>query len=184
MSGLFTRRQFSGVAASLLAGTTTAKFALASDQPAPSATDSGILRTQEAIHQEVQFNVVRSRIYEALTETKKFAEVTKLSAAAQSMTLPTASTEISREAGGQFTLFGGYIVGRHIELVPGERIVQAWRAGNWDPGIYSIVRFELVEQGTGTKLSFDHTGFPAGQAEHLAHGWHSNYWQPLQKYLA
>jgi hypothetical protein len=29
-------------------------------------------------------------------------------------------TEISREVGGAFTLFGGYIIGRHVELVPNE----------------------------------------------------------------
>ena len=80
-------------------------------------------------------------------------------------TWPDKPAEISREVGGAFTLFGGYITGRHIELVPNERIVQAWRAGGWDPGIYSIARFELVEQGSGTKIVFDHTGFPKGEAE-------------------
>jgi activator of HSP90 ATPase len=82
-----------------------------------------------------------------------------------------------------FSLFGGYITGRQIELVPNLRIVQAWRAGGWDPGHYSIAKFELVEQGSGTKIVFDHTGFPIGQAEHLAEGWKGNYWEPLEKFL-
>jgi activator of HSP90 ATPase len=82
-----------------------------------------------------------------------------------------------------FKLFGGYISGRHLELLPGERIVQAWRTGSWKPGEYSIVRFELREHGPGTKIIFDHLGFPQGQAEHLASGWKGNYWEPLQKYL-
>jgi len=67
--------------------------------------------------------------------------------------------------------------------VTNERIVQAWRAGSWDPGIYSIARFELVEQGSGTKIVFDHTGFPKGDGEHLAGGWKMNYWEPLEKFL-
>jgi activator of HSP90 ATPase len=50
--------------------------------------------------------------------------------------------------GGAFTLFGGYITGRHVELVPNDRIVQAWRTGGWAPGVYSIAKFELVEQGS------------------------------------
>jgi hypothetical protein len=45
-------------------------------------------------------------------------------------------------------------------------------------------RFDLVAQGAGTKILFDHTGFPKGQGEHLAEGWQANYWSPLQKYLA
>jgi len=100
------------------------------------------------------------------------------------MKLGNAPTEISREVGGAFTLFGGHILGRHIELVPNERIVQAWRVANWKPGIYSIASFALAEQGSATKLIFDHTGFPQGEAQHLAEGWNGNYWEPLQKVLA
>jgi len=124
-------------------------------------------------------------VYDALTDTKQFNNVTQLSAAMQSGMPPGAApTQISREAGGAFALFGGHIVGRHIELVPNERIVQAWRVATWDPGVYSIAKFALVEQGSGTKLVFDHGGFPKGQGEHLAAGWKANYWEPLEKFLA
>jgi activator of HSP90 ATPase len=68
--------------------------------------------------------------------------------------------------------------------VPHERIVQAWREKDWPAGVYSIVRFELNQQGSETRLVFDHTGFPQGAAFHLAPGWWSHYWEPLQKYLA
>jgi len=89
--------------------------------------------------------------------------------------------EISREVGGGFALFGGYITGRHIELGPNERIEQAWRTGGWPPGVYSIAKFELVEQGAGSTIVFDHTGFPKAGA--LASGWNAHYWEPLQKFL-
>jgi activator of HSP90 ATPase len=70
------------------------------------------------------------------------------------------------------------------ELTANERIVQAWRTASWPAGAYSIATFELVEEGGGTKLVFDHVGFPVGQAGHLAEGWHMNYWQPMTKVLA
>jgi activator of HSP90 ATPase len=75
------------------------------------------------------------------------------------------------------------IVGRNVELVPGKRIVQAWRAGNWKPGVYSMVKFELEGTGNETRLAFEHTGFPEDNREHLDAGWVSNYWEPLKKYL-
>jgi uncharacterized protein YndB with AHSA1/START domain len=144
-----------------------------------------ISRTAEAIHLEPVFKASRKRVYEALTDTKQFNSVMMLSAAMKSGMAPGAKpTEISREVGGAFLVFGGYITGRHIELVPNERIVQAWRTAGWNPGVYSIAKFELVEQGTGTKIVFDHTGFPKGEAEHLAAGWKANYWEPLEKFLA
>ena len=71
------------------------------------------------------------------------------------------ATAISPEVGGAFTLFGGYITGRHLEMLPGERLVQAWRAGGWNAGEYSVVRFSLAAQGSGCKLLFDHRWFPA-----------------------
>ena len=144
-----------------------------------------ISHSAESIHQEPVFKANRKRVYEALTDTKQFDKVIHLSAEMKSVMPPDAApTQISREAGGAFALFGGYVTGRQIELVPNERIVQVWRAGGWDPGAYSIAKFALVEQGTGTKIVFDHTGFPKGDAEHLAAGWKMNYWEPLEKFLA
>src|SRR5882724_9406598 len=144
-----------------------------------------ISHTAEAIHQETVFKASRKRVYEALTDTKQFEKVTQLGAAMQSgMSLGTKPTEISREVGGAFSIFRGHILGRHIELMPNERIVQAWRVADWNPGVYSIAKFELVEQGSGTKIVFDHTGFPKGQGKHLAAGWTGNYWEPLEKFLA
>jgi hypothetical protein len=32
--------------------------------------------------------------------------------------------------------------------------------------VYSMAKFELTEQGSGTKIIFDHTGFPKGLPEH------------------
>jgi uncharacterized protein YndB with AHSA1/START domain len=143
------------------------------------------IRTAESIHQEPVFKASRKRVYEALTDAKQFDKVTRLSGAMQAgMPSGAKATEIGGEVGGAFTLFGGYVTGRHIELVPNERIVQAWRAGSWNPGAYSIVKFELTEQGSGTKIVFDHGGFPEGLAQHLAAGWKGNYWEPLEKYLA
>lgn len=148
-------------------------------------TEEEISRSAESIHQETSFKASRRHVYEALNDAKQFNKVTQLSAAMQSgMSLGMAPAEISREVGGAFSLFGGHIVGRHVELLPNERIVQAWRVVTWDPGVYSIAKFELVEQGSGTKIVFDHTGFPKGQGKHLAAGWKANYWEPLEKFLA
>ncbi|MFZ0640025.1 MAG: SRPBCC family protein [Candidatus Acidiferrales bacterium] len=144
-----------------------------------------ISHTAESIHMEPVFKAGPSRVYQALTVTAQFDKVSKLSAAMQSGMAPaTKPTIISPVAGGAFSLFGGYVTGRNIELVPNKRIVQAWRPMTWTPGTYSIAKFELTEQDSGTKIIFDHTGFPQGTGEHLAEGWHENYWNPLVLFLA
>ncbi|MFL6562648.1 MAG: SRPBCC domain-containing protein, partial [Bacillus sp. (in: firmicutes)] len=108
----------------------------------------------------------------ALTDSNQFSQVTG-----------GAPVEISPVAGGTFSCFGGMIHGRNIELVPGVRIVQAWRVANWPEGVYSIAKFELKEQDSKTLLVFDHIGFPEAEEEHLAAGWGENYWSPIEKYL-
>jgi activator of HSP90 ATPase len=124
-----------------------------------------------ALHQELDFKADPHRIYEILLDSKLFAAFTGRAA------------EISRDAGGAFKMFGGLIEGRNIELVPDTRIVQAWRPASWDPGVYSIVEFQLKTQAGGTHLILDHKGFPEGDFAHLDPGWHMQYWTPLAKYL-
>jgi activator of HSP90 ATPase len=125
------------------------------------------------IHQEVVIQSRPNRVYEALLNEQQFSEVTG-----------GAPTNIVPEAGGSFSLFGGMIEGRTIELVANERIVQAWRAANWEPGLYSVAKFDIETKGDGTLLVFTHSGFPEEQKTHLEAGWHENYWLPLQKYLS
>jgi activator of HSP90 ATPase len=144
-----------------------------------------IFRNAESLHQELVFKANRKHIYEIFTSTALFDNMTRdIQAQEGGHASPSRPTEISHDLGGAFSLFGGRIVGRHLELVPDERIVQAWRVAYWDPGVFSIVRFDFTEQGARTKLLFAHTGFPQGDAENLLNGWKLHYWQPLEKVLA
>jgi activator of HSP90 ATPase len=174
-----TRRQ-------LIAGATFAfgSLGLASAETFAQATQE-ISHTEDAIHQEPVFKASRKRVYEALTDAKQFQKVILLSAAVQSgMAKGNIPAEIVVEPGGPFKLFNGFIVGRNLELVPNERLVQAWRVAYWPAGAWSITKFVLLEQGSDSKIIFDHTGFPKGDADHLLEGWNGNYWQPLAKFLA
>jgi activator of HSP90 ATPase len=173
-----TRRQ-----AILSAVMTFGGLALWSAEARAVKAEDEISHNAESIHQEAYFRAGPKRVYEALTNAKQFDSVVQLSAAMKSKVLGDKPTEIINEEGGAFVLFGGYITGRQIELLPSKRIVQAWRVGNWEPGVYSIAKFEFTEQGSGTKIVFGHTGFPKGLGEHLAAGWKSNYWEPLEKFL-
>ena len=161
----FNRREFSLGLAVLL----PALEARSSGAP---AWNPGISGKAEAIHQEVRFAAPPKRIYEVLLDAAQFGKMTG-----------GVATEITAEAGTPFSLFGGLIRGRQVDLVPGEQIVQAWRSQSWKPHQYSLASFVLGPDGAGTRVVFDHTGFPAGQAEHLATGWRDHYWLPLEKYL-
>jgi activator of HSP90 ATPase len=172
LSTVSTRRQIIATGIVVAGSLAWGSLALAAADPQqtmaekPDSADKSIW-----IHQEVDFKAPPARLYEALLDSKQFSTFSGMPA------------EINREAGGKFSLFNGHIIGRNLELVPNQRVVQGWRVVTWEEGIYSIVRFELKAQGAGTHLVFDHTGFPEGKKEHLAEGWKQNYWEKLQKYF-
>lgn len=169
-----TRRQVAAGMAIALGGMVASSRAWAQGQePAMQqkpATEANSMRT--AIHYDLEFEASSQRIYAVLLDSKLFSAFSGMPA------------EIDAKPGGAFSMFGGMIVGRNIELVENQRIVQAWRPASWDAGDYSIVRFELKPRGAETALAFDHIGFPAGDYDHLDEGWHGHYWEPLKKFLA
>lgn len=124
------------------------------------------------IHQEVTIAATPDAVFAVLTGSAEFARMTGGRAA-----------DISREAGGPIAMFGDGIRGRNVELVPGKRVVQAWRSQEWPEGVYSIVRFELVPAGTGTRLVFDQVGYPDSAHQMLDSGWHQMYWEPMNAML-
>src|SRR5437870_1553655 len=80
-----------------------------------------VSRTAESIHQEPVFKANPKRVYEALTDEKQFERVTLLSAAMQSGMAPgNKRTQIGREAGGPFTLFGGHNRPK-LDITPSKR---------------------------------------------------------------
>ena len=125
------------------------------------------------VHQEIDYDASPEDIYAILTDPNKFSEMTG-----------GAPAEIDPTTGGAFSLFGGVIVGVNVECSPGQRLVQAWRPTNWEAGVYSMVRFELVAQDGGTRVVLDHTGYPEDEGEHLEKGWHDNYWDPMRNLLS
>ncbi len=168
-----TRRQMIGSVAGVLAGFAASSRIAAQTPPAhPEQPSTGLDANKTSLHQEIDLSGNPQRIYEALLDSKQFAAFSGEAA------------EIGREEGGAFSMFGGVIVGRNIELIPNQRIVQAWRPTHWAPGKYSLVRFDLKARGPQATLVLDHTGFPEGDFASLNYGWGLKYWKPLEKFLA
>jgi len=124
-----------------------------------------------AILQEADFKAPPDRIYKLLTDEKQFAAMSG------------APAKIENRDGGTFSLFGGAIIGRNLELVDSTRVVQAWRDAAWAPGFYSVVRFKLSATGGGTHLAFDQAGYPESDRASLVAGWKSHYWEPIKAYF-
>lgn len=96
-----------------------------------------------------------------------------------------APARISARVGGSFDAWGGYIHGKNLELVPGKRIVQAWRPSEegWPARHFSKVTYRLAALGKKTRVTFVQTEVPIDHVDHLSRGWKESYWDPLAAYL-
>jgi activator of HSP90 ATPase len=73
-------------------------------------------------------------------------------------------------------------------LVPGQRVVQAWRFGSthpdeWEPGVYSIVRFTMHAEGDATRFVIDHDAIPPQWEDHIQSGYSAFYQDPLTRHF-
>ena len=167
--GAVSRRRFAGVMVPGL-------FAFASREPGVLRADEKFAkdanRTLTSLHQKIEVAASPAKVLNALLEEQQFARLTGYAAA------------IDASEGGAFSLFDGLVKGRNIEILPGIRLVQAWRPASWLDGVYSLVRFELSASQSGTTIVLDQTGFPEGSYDQLALGWYLHYWQPIKNYFA
>jgi len=123
------------------------------------------------VHHEVEFKVSPNEVYDAYLDSRRHARFTGQAA------------KMSRVEGGRFTAGDTYISGYNLELVPGKRIVQAWRASEWPEGEYSILRLELKKKGKGSVLTVDHVGIPDKFRDGVDKGWYEFYWDPMKEYF-
>ncbi len=125
----------------------------------------------KAIKQTVTIKATPHAIYEALMDEKKHAVFTG------------GEAKISRKTNGKFTIYGGDIEGKNLELVPDRKIVQSWRYSDWTEGHYSKAIFSLEPTEKGTRLTFTPTDVPDDKYEDIKQGWNDYYWAPMKEML-
>ncbi|CAI9765691.1 unnamed protein product [Fraxinus pennsylvanica] len=89
------------------------------------------------------------------------------------------NARISKEVGGEFSIFDGSVTGTNVELQEGKLIVQKWRFGSWPDGMVSTVRLTFDEHESGvTIVHLSHTDVPeedrygnATVVENTERGW-------------
>lgn len=126
----------------------------------------------QTIIQKVKFNATPKELYEIFVDPKKLSDATGGKATG------------SGKVGGKFTAWNGYISGKHLGLVPGQLIVQSWRANEFKKGDKdSILILAFQKTGGGTELTMTHAVVPDKLAPHFKTGWYESYWNPIKKYL-
>jgi len=127
----------------------------------------------KTIKQRVKFKAAPATVYDLLADSRKRSAVTGRTAT------------ISRKVGGTFSADGNEVSGVNVELVPGKRIVQAWRHRRFPEGIFSMAAVTLTAAADGgTELVLTHRGVPKDLIPETERAWREQYWSRIKAYLA
>lgn len=124
---------------------------------------------KRSIKQKISFKASPHDVYEALMDSKTHAKFTG------------AYATISRKVGGTFSVYDGYASGKNLELIPDKKIVQSWRASDWESGEDSQIIYEITPLKTGCTIVFTQTNVPKEHYSSVKQGWIDFYWVPMRK---
>jgi activator of HSP90 ATPase len=127
----------------------------------------------KTIKQKVKFKATPAEIYAVLADAKTQSRVTGRKA------------QISEKVGGEFNVSDGFASGINVDLVPGKRVVQAWRGREFAEGIFSMAAFVLtaLPRGGGTQVVLTHRGVPKEWIPSVETFWRERYWSKIREHL-
>jgi uncharacterized protein YndB with AHSA1/START domain len=124
----------------------------------------------KTIRHKVRFKAPPETIYDILADSRRRSEVTGREAV------------LSDKVGGTFSTDAGQVTGVNVDLVPGSRMVQAWRRRDFPEGIYSMAAITLAPTpGGGTELVLTHRGVPKQLLDQIEDYWRHVYWSPMKE---
>jgi len=123
----------------------------------------------KTIKHKVRFKAPPTAIYDLLADSRSRTEVTGRNAV------------MSDQVGGKFSTDAGQVTGVNVDLVPGRRLVQAWRREDFPEGVYSMAAITLAPTpGGGTELVLTHRGVPKHLFDQIEDYWRLVYWAPMK----
>jgi len=130
----------------------------------------------KTIKQRVKFKADPATVYDLLADSRKHTAFTGREAI------------ISRKIGGTFSLGESDgesdVIGINVDLVPGRRIVQAWRHRRFPEGVFSMAAVTLTPASDGgTELVLVHRGVPKELIPETEQAWRDQYWSRMKAYL-
>lgn len=127
----------------------------------------------KTIKQRVKFKAPPAILYGILADSTKHSVVTGRKAV------------ISDKVGGAFSTSENDVSGVNVDLVPGRRIVQAWRHRKFPEGVFSMAAVTLTPTPDGgTQLVLTHRGVPKDLIPETEQAWRDQYWSRIKSYLA
>lgn len=121
-----------------------------------------------ALNLEPAFHAPAAALYDAFTKPDMVAAWTR------------SKPDIDATPGKPYSLFGGNVTGKILEVKPNERLQMTWRLREWKPDHVATLTLDFVPGPAETKLKVNWTGIPIGQEEVVESNFNSYYVTPIK----
>src|SRR5215467_4739874 len=122
------------------------------------------------IKHKVRFKAPPKAMYDLFADSRRRTEITERKAV------------MSDKVGSKFSTDAEQVTGVNVDLVPGRRLVQAWRRKDFPEGVYSMAAITLdPTTGGGTELVLTHRGVPKHLLDQIEDYWRLAYWAPMRR---
>lgn len=91
------------------------------------------------------------------------------------------TAEMSTEAGSEFSMWEGSIVGKNLEFEDGKKIVQQWYFDGQPEA--SIVTIKLHPDKNDTSVELRHLNIPDEEYSDITEGWDNSYFAALSEFF-
>jgi activator of HSP90 ATPase len=123
----------------------------------------------KTIHQQYRINAPLAIVWQALTNPKVINQ------------WGGGNATMSEKEGEPFTLWGGEIWGKNIEVIKESKLVQEWHDDKTTNGMR--VTLTLEKEKDITRLTLLHEHIPDNKYDDLNKGWKEYYLQPLSDFV-
>jgi len=90
---------------------------------------------------------------------------------------------MTKEAGAEFSLWDGDIIGKNIELIENEKLVQEWYFDEDEDRDASIVTIKIWEKNSSCSVELMHTNIPDEAYDNIVDGWNEAYLGAIKNLL-
>ena len=135
--------------------------------------EKGKIMSKTIVHRVVFKNAKIGTLYDLYMNQRKHALISG------------APAKISAKVGAKYSVHGGYITGKNLQLVKNKLIVQSWRGSDWKHSdLDSTFVISLEQKGKDAVLLATHSNVPDKHYAGINKGWYTHYWNPWKRHLA
>eukprot|EP01128_Nolandella_sp_AFSM9_P012914 TRINITY_DN975_c1_g1_i1.p1 TRINITY_DN975_c1_g1~~TRINITY_DN975_c1_g1_i1.p1 ORF type:complete len:369 (-),score=99.87 TRINITY_DN975_c1_g1_i1:111-1136(-) len=132
-----------------------------------STTTTKKSRGKKNFTQSVKFGISPGEMYETFADQNRVSGFTGSPA------------KVGKAVGEDYSILGGVVTGKMLEVTPRSKLAWTWRHESWDPETFSQVTVTFKAEGGKALVIVNQTGIPEDDFQRTRDGWEQFFWKRI-----